>query len=95
MTGINKKFKYWEFYYDETNDENVYPTEKDRQCIGSVWSDEWSGLELFNYTDEDLKTHLLQDVEDKWKYGGEKINKGLVRHAIAEFKKIKEELKIL
>jgi hypothetical protein len=89
---INKKYKYWEFYYDESNGKSVCPTKVSRQCVASIWDEEWRGVELLKYSDEELRTNLLQDIEDKRKYEGVRINKGLIRHAIAELRKIKEEL---
>ncbi|OZB98127.1 hypothetical protein [Paenibacillus sp. XY044] len=87
---INKKYNYWEFYYDEEMPDTTYPTPEDRQCIGSIWSDEWSGLELFEITDEELKQHLLQDI-DNWY---EKVDKRKIKSAIKELRQIQKEVSI-
>ncbi|MWV44843.1 hypothetical protein GRF59_14575 [Paenibacillus sp. HJL G12] len=86
---INKKYKYWEFYYDEEMSDITYPTPEDRQCIGSIWSDEWSGLELFEMTDEQLKEHLLGDI----KYYHEDVDKRKIKSAIKELREIHDGLK--
>lgn len=87
---INKKYNYWEFYYDEEMPDATYPTPEDRQCIGSIWSDEWSGLELFEMTDEELKQHLLQDINNWY----EKVDKRKIKSAIKELRQIQKEVSI-
>lgn len=82
---INQKYKYWELYFDE---------EIKKQLIGSIWAEEWSNLKLLSKSENELSEHLLLDIEDKYKYEGLKVNRGLVKHAISELKKIKGELKL-
>lgn len=81
---INKEYKYWQLQYEED-------PEFEGQQIGSIWSDEWSSLEILNYSEEELRHHLLQDIE----YFHEKVNKNSVRYAINELKNIKKELALL
>ncbi|KAF6565334.1 hypothetical protein G9G63_09240 [Paenibacillus sp. EKM202P] len=86
---INKKYKYWELYYDINGDTSS--TFENRQCIGSIWSDEWSGLELFDMTDEQLKEHLTDDIE----YYHEKVDKRKIKSAIRELREIHKEVKVM
>ncbi|MET3209689.1 UNVERIFIED_CONTAM: Zn-dependent oligopeptidase [Paenibacillus sp. PvR008] len=83
---INKKYNYWELYCEIDDD-----TSSTRQCIGSIWSDEWSGLELFEMTDEQLKEQLIDDIE----YYPEKVDKRKIKSAIKELREIYEEVKIM
>ncbi|MNK73657.1 hypothetical protein D3C87_931550 [compost metagenome] len=90
---INKKYKYWEFYYDEEMSDITYPTSEDRQCIGSIWSDEWSGVEIFKMSDEDLKSFLSEDIR-YYEVAGEKVDKRKIRAAINELRKLQKKLQI-
>ncbi|MCM3257088.1 hypothetical protein M3664_04735 [Paenibacillus lautus] len=90
MDKINGKFTYWEFFFDEDMPDSTYPTPEDRQCVGSIWSDEWSGLELFEMSDEELKAHLLEDIRT-YEWSGEKVDKRKIKAAINELRKIQKE----
>jgi hypothetical protein len=86
---LDKQYKYWEFYYDTD-----VPEEKERQCVAVTWSDEWQGVELLKWSEEDLIEYLYSEIEYAWKYKLEKINKRKVKYAINELNKIKVELGI-
>ncbi|WP_431785900.1 hypothetical protein [Paenibacillus lactis] len=90
MDKINGKFTYWEFFFDEDMVDSTYPTLEGRQCVGSIWSDEWSGLELFEMSDEELKAHLLEDIRT-YEWSGEKVDKRKIKAAINELRKIQKE----
>ncbi|OME78014.1 hypothetical protein BK120_25305 [Paenibacillus sp. FSL A5-0031] len=85
---INKKYNYWVFYFDETNDD-------DRQRVAAIWDGEWHSIELLDKSDAELKEYLIEVIDDYNVYTGEKINRNLIEHAINEIKKIKEELNFL
>ncbi|MGO4698722.1 hypothetical protein AB4Z50_31065 [Paenibacillus sp. 2TAB26] len=85
---INKKYNYWVFYFDESNDD-------DRQRVAAIWDGEWHGIELLDKSDTELKEYLIEVIDDYNVYTGEKINRNLIEHAINEIKKIKEELNFL
>ncbi|GMX64518.1 hypothetical protein Elgi_37870 [Paenibacillus elgii] len=77
---INKKYKYWEFYYDE--DDNC-------QCAATHWSEEWKRLEeLKKYSDEELEALILDNQSFAKTYRNEKVTKRSVAPAIKEFKQI-------
>ncbi|MEK8128488.1 hypothetical protein WMW72_11280 [Paenibacillus filicis] len=84
---INKKYKYWVFYFDESNDD-------DRQRVAAIWDGEWHGIELLDMPDAELEEYLSEVIDDNNVYTGEKINKNMIKHAISEMKKIKEELNL-
>lgn len=81
--------------------------ETDRQNIASVWSDEWHGIRaVYSMSNDDLKHMLEEDLTyyNRGKFEKEIVNsteetfnfkpisKRLIRYAIKELQKIKEEL---
>jgi len=77
---INKKYKYWEFYFDE--DDNC-------QCAATHWSDEWERLEtLKQYSDTELEGLLLDNQEFAKTHRQEKVTKRSIAPAIKEFRQI-------
>jgi hypothetical protein len=92
---INKKYKYWELFYDEDNKDNgTYNEldETDRQNISSIWSYEWYGVrDVYNASNDIIKCMLEDDLKcyNKYKFANYET---LIDCAIKELQKIKEEL---
>jgi hypothetical protein len=77
--GINRKYKYWELFFDEADG---------RQCMATHWSDEWGLIsEMVNYEDDTLEG-LVRGNIDYAKIRGDKVTFRSVKPAMAEFKKI-------